>query len=393
MKKDGKMIQINGILKERPDDMRGYQDTCLSYSYCRILTRLYFGISSTEEGDPNELAALLPTEYDKVFNIVEVQLAFLHDYCFTTYHSMVSSPPGMLSVAQEVWTVLRDILAYMAVPCLRWLFGGRLFGGLTSGAQDLAVLAVEMFIVVLVDWLQRRPMLPMYWRTIFNALKKYPEDTKLVYSPTVLEWFVGKTLNCLTPPYWQNKIGQYSLLEDYDRRDHMNTCEAQNHTDAILMWHITTWYCNIFDKGIISDHREAATALSGYCAYLVAFLPEILPGESKNTMRVLQSVLGQARRSDSLTTFQKGVKLGKQLNDPLLVELRWKVMAEFWAGTILYIAPSDSKENVDVHVDQLAQGGEFLTHLWALLSIVGIQKQAREEQIGPQREVDALGIA
>ncbi|PUZ74937.1 hypothetical protein GQ55_1G106800 [Panicum hallii var. hallii] len=513
MKKDGEMIQIKGILQQRSDDMRGYRDTCLSYSYCRTLTRLYFGISSTEEGDPYELAKLLPTEYDKVFNIVEVQLAFLHDYYFTNYHSMLSSPPGMLSAAQEVWTVLQDILAYMAVPCLHWLFGGRLFtgwlfGGLTFGAQDLAVLAVEMCIIVLVDWLQRRPILPMYWRTIFNALKKYPEDTGLVYSPTVLEWFVGKTLNCLTPPYWQNKIGQYSLLEDYDRRDHMNTCvslfkkhmlsyvsysfikhhpgeeepvslprsvkriladeldrviredggqltrgtktlernnvrtefpwfqDAQNHTDAILMWHIATWYCNIFEKGKNSDHREAATALSGYCAYLVAFLPEILPGKSKNTMRVLQSVLGQARRSmspeevertrpqqvlhkakdllgltrmlkeekerviqgceisgDSLTTFQKGVKLGKLLTDQLRVELRWKVMAEFWAGTILYIAPSDSKENVDVHVDQLAQGGEFLTHLWAWLSIVGIQKQAREEQIGLQREVDALEIA
>ncbi|KAG2650095.1 hypothetical protein PVAP13_1NG139000 [Panicum virgatum] len=90
---------------------------------------------------------------------------------------------------------------------------------------------------------------------------------------------------------------------------------------------------------------------------------------------------------DSLTTFQKGVKLGKQLIDQLQVELRWKVMAEFWAGTILYIAPSDSKETVDVHVDQLAQGGEFLTHLWALLSVVGILKQAREEHGGPQGEV------
>ena len=289
-------------------------------------------------------------------------------------------------------------------------------------------MAVEMFIIILIDWL-RRPILPMYWRTIFNALKKYPQDTGLVYSPTVLERFAGKTLNCLTPPYWQNKIGQYSLIEDYDRGNHMNTCvslfkkhmlsydsysfikhhpeeeepvilphsvkrilavelqrvihedgrqltrgtktlernqvgpefswinETQNHTDTILMWHIATWYCNIFDKEINSDAHKAATALSGYCAYLVAFLPEILPGKSKNTMRVLQSVLRQARRSmspedeedersrlqqvlhkakdlgrtrmtkeekeraiqgceisgHSLTTFQKGVKLGKQL--------------------------------------------------------------------------------
>jgi len=28
----------------------------------------------------------------------------------------------------------------------------------------------------------------------------------------------------LTPPYWQNSIGQYSLIEDYDRRNNMNAC-------------------------------------------------------------------------------------------------------------------------------------------------------------------------
>ena len=97
MKKNGEMIRIKGIL-QRPDDMRDYQDTCLSYSYCRILTRLYFRITaSTEEGDPNELTELLSTDCDRVFTIVEVQLAFLHDYYFTTYHSMISSPPGMRS--------------------------------------------------------------------------------------------------------------------------------------------------------------------------------------------------------------------------------------------------------------------------------------------------------
>ena len=186
MKKDGEMIRIKGIL-QRPDDMRDYQDTCLSYSYCRILTRLYFGISPTEEGHPDELTELLSTDCDRVFTIVEVQLAFLHDYYFTTYHSMISSPPGMRSVAQEVWAILGP-------PCLYWLSGCWLSGGVTFGALGLAVFAAEVFINVLIDWLQRRPILPMYWRTLFNALKKYPQDTGLVYSPTVLELFVGKLL-------------------------------------------------------------------------------------------------------------------------------------------------------------------------------------------------------
>ena len=176
MKKDGEMIQIKGILQQwqDDDDKRDCRDTCLSYNYCRILTRLYFGIASTEEGHRrDELTRLLSTDCcDRVFTIVEVQLAFLHDYCFITYHSMVLSPPGMLSVAQEVWAVLQDILAWyclpLAWPCLDWLSGGRLlfsgwlFSGVTFGALGLAISAVEMFIIVLVDWLQRRPILPLY---------------------------------------------------------------------------------------------------------------------------------------------------------------------------------------------------------------------------------------
>jgi hypothetical protein len=44
-------------------------------------------------------------------------------------------------------------------------------------------------------------------------------------------------------------------------------------------------------------------------------------------------------------------------------------MAEFWVQTILYIAPSD---NAKAHMEHLAHGGEFLTHLWALLTHAGI---------------------
>jgi hypothetical protein len=48
-------------------------------------------------------------------------------------------------------------------------------------------------------------------------------------------------------------------------------------------------------------------------------------------------------------------------------------MADFWTETILYIAPS---ENAAAHIEHLAKGGEFVTHLWALLANAGIYKRA-----------------
>ncbi|KAF8691519.1 hypothetical protein HU200_040666 [Digitaria exilis] len=228
MTEDQEMIWIKGIL-QRHADMEQYQDVCLSYSYCRLLTRIYFEIPSTEQGDPtpSELMQLLPTNFNKVFSIVDMQLAFLHDYFFTLYHLTIWPPrPGMLSVVQEIWKILRDILLQYGPFLVYWLIGRWLSLSIYGFTFDVLNYAVALFITILVDFIQRRPLLPMYRRTILNALQNYPEDRGLVYSPTVTEWFVERFpgINCLTPPYWKNKIGQYSLMEDYDRPNHMTAC-------------------------------------------------------------------------------------------------------------------------------------------------------------------------
>ena len=76
------------------------------------------------------------------------------------------------------------------------------------------------------------------------------------------------------------------------------------------------------------------------------------------------------------TTFHKGVELGRQLEMIDDDKVRWRFIAEFWAETILYVAPSD---NAEAHIEHLAKGGEFITHLWAMLSNAGILKRATGE--------------
>ncbi|RLM58460.1 uncharacterized protein C2845_PM18G07500 [Panicum miliaceum] len=85
----------------------------------------------------------------------------------------------------------------------------------------------------------------------------------------------------------------------------------------------------------------------------------------------------------SLTTFEKGIKLGQKLmqgnSNATMSDVmdRWKVMADFWAETILYVAPSD---RAAAHIEQLVKGGEFVTHLWALLANAGILKRTTTEE-------------
>ncbi|VAI40576.1 unnamed protein product [Triticum turgidum subsp. durum] len=175
----------------------------------------------------------------------------------------------------------------------------------------------------------------------------------------------------------------------------------QNQTHIILTWHIATWYC---EMATLSKNRAAkqdmyfstATKLSKYCAYLVVSVPKLLPGHHYDTRSKFDAAVVEAItlppestsmyeamrkltvQQEPKTIFESGVKLGKQLEE-MEEGARWKVMADFWAEMLLYLAPSD---NVNEHIEQLAQGGEFITHLWALLSHAGILERDHEHQAG-----------
>ncbi|VAH39085.1 unnamed protein product [Triticum turgidum subsp. durum] len=184
-----------------------------------------------------------------------------------------------------------------------------------------------------------------------------------------------------------------------------------------------------------SGAQKVASTLSKYCAYLMYFIPELLAENATDTLFIVhdllkkvQSALGddkptrhrllriiqdsESGRSNHATIIRippvssnmdniihnssdgsntdhttiaqdsatnnnedsiliKGLKLGRDL-EAKDVGLRWKVLAEFWAETIIYIAPSDKAAE---HMERLGQGGEFLTHIWALLTHAGIVKR------------------
>jgi hypothetical protein len=180
-------------------------------------------------------------------------------------------------------------------------------------------------------------------------------------------------------------------------------CEWDVHPETtciILTWHIATCYCEMMvtspggAETSPSVHYDVATVLSGYCAHLVVSEPKLLPGHHHDTTSVFNGAAeeamnflqGATNRYEAMknvmvlppTVFGRGVKLGKQL-EGMLEDTRWKVLADFWAEMLLYAAPSD---NVNEHIEKLAYGGEFITHLWALLSHAGIIVREDERQGG-----------
>ncbi|KAL6880094.1 hypothetical protein ACP4OV_011659 [Aristida adscensionis] len=494
--KDGKWIKISDLL------FCGEPDILLSYSFFQLLTRLHFGFDCAEEGNTmvrdfvlKELLLDESYNYKRAFTIVEKELAFLHDYLFTITMSTVLIPPrfmlagipfGPTKLVLQLPTLLFWINRSVPI-CLMLL------------KQSYITLAVVLFLGHMVMWWfdsQRCFVTDGY--TIWVALRGH-------YTGRICNDIPSRHASWLRQPYWQNEIGQYSLLEDYDRHltktglflvfckvifssewppsfikhlpkeedavrledsvrelvaftlrdlngpptngtrsllrnrhqyrtmdDLSWTCTEDTYMHTILIWHIATCYCSMSPPENLRLEQtrasyEVATKLSKYCAYLVAFLPEFLPGSKLTAQMVLQDVLQQAKKlsmvetrttweqllqkvkgrprlrrmsmeekrtkmremelpeQETMTTFEKGVKLGRQL-EQLDASQRWEVMAEFWAEAILYIAPSD---NAAAHCEHLAKGGEFITHLWALLSNAGILKRANDETQQPEPVVPA----
>ncbi|CAL4985696.1 unnamed protein product [Urochloa decumbens] len=468
--KDGRKTKVRDV--RLPRDCAVDPDIFLSYSFCRLLARRYFGFPCAEDGNAQVRDFVLTElliDCNRAFTIVEVQLALLHDYFFTNYHTHI--PSGLVSVKQAMAVVLCFSLLVIA-RCLPSVFRASREAHLDLGDLGiLCALAVPALLICIVIKQPEYPVLPRYWRPIRN----------LISSPSnisAIEQSAATRSKSSPPSYWQEKMGQYSVMEDYDRRSPMKaiiawckvhvlsqasygfikhhpveeedvsvpgrantttsdplynttdslrrliartikdingpptigtrslgvyrdmtqhdlswTCRQETVTHTILIWHIATCYCDMSppleeetpqqSKDMSQSPEEPSTGSLTAKVVLQQLLrePKYLLGKTRMSMDAKRSKVQQLQLPEdesSMTTFENGVRLGRQLEQQPDVSLCWKAMAEFWAEMILYIA--SSPDNAAVHIQQLARGGEFVTHLWALLCNAGIvMKRVTEE--------------
>nr|CAB3451722.1 unnamed protein product [Digitaria exilis] len=252
--------------------------------------------------------------------------------------------------------------------------------------------------------------------------------------------FLGKIKSRKIGKEWVSLFadnGVPTYLLPYSRRS--KSTETTEFTRYVLVWHIATCYCEVAeqegtnisggDREMQEKNRRVAKDLSRYFVYLMVSAPELLRrpvGETKTMfnavvnedgLRIGGGGLHAAMASEQTTimgevtaisapTFDLGVYFGKLLcnkteppsgctrrrsDDP------WKLLALLWVQTLLYAAPYG---DVEVHRQRLSQGGEFITHLWALLYHLGIdswehkkdtkqqQQQQQQQQQHQQEEED-----
>lgn len=195
-----------------------------------------------------------------------------------------------------------------------------------------------------------------------------------------------------------------------NRHDLLPACRSKSIAEVILTWHVATTIMEAEctpDKGKqgkASHYHMVATRLSRYCAYLVAFHPELLPDNQDKTERVFEAAKAELKNKLGCASYylscgkmrvkavetaaankwedgkvvHNGAKLGDMLRDEAVAgsqsEQTWKLLADMWTELLVYLAPSSDEERVIGHESVLVQGGEFITVLWALTTHTGIKR-------------------
>jgi hypothetical protein len=152
-------------------------------------------------------------------------------------------------------------------------------------------------------------------------------------------------------------------------------------------------------SGKLRDSYIVANSLSRYCAYLLVSKPDLIPDSFLVPKIVFQGTMVHARddilkncdsaqsrynklmeeagkgtvddKKKSEDVLQLGAILGKDLIDHESNEECWEILAEVWADLLIHIAPT---WNAEAHKKCLEAGGEFITHIWALLWHCGVEK-------------------
>ncbi|CAL9166828.1 unnamed protein product [Musa hybrid cultivar] len=469
---DRQVITVNKIwrctgslLSSRGDPEGRLKDICLSFALFKLIQRRFSGYQLAESNLQKTrdfvIRGLLSNDddaHERAFRVIEVELAFLHDYFYTKYPLIFVMEKFMLAMSATLliflcWSGVSVIKYYLSPTTYFNLItiGGKSFDAILT-LIIVAVIALlelfQIFLYVCSEWAKvslvcryvahpswhDKPWitdlikylchLKVFDRVLQNKLGQFSLLEHCDYKPTAKNKLYNKTCEMvgktragqkqskrLKLPREVKKAVVRWLKHNHDalltngisslQRNGVSAqlswaCNPETHAQVILVWHIATSLCEIHGSRVehanvtsmeMKDNQVVANSLSRYCAYLVRFVPDLLPDNSFVAQRIFDTAVTEAssllrtlnldQRFQSMMNLSDtsqnvvcwGARLGKQLIDMETPEMRWKVMAEFWVEMILFLAPSD---NAKAHAEGLARGGEFITHLWALLSHAGI---------------------
>ncbi|KAM3215265.1 hypothetical protein ACQJBY_067314 [Aegilops geniculata] len=431
---------INSHSFKHKETAEAYKYTALSFTLFKLLKRRFCGYQISEAGLEKTLNLVLDgllSEngcYVRAFRVIEEELSFLYYFFYTRMESsaMRWGLSTVVILFAIVWNSISgafsrhyhhsnleqrvngtDVISWVTIVLLASLVFINLASIVISSSRMMVVDDIREYITKSrIKAVNKIPIRECTWE---RKLGQYSLLLNFDYDPWNALSFLSLSLIEATrkgqksgekiklantviirvlSQFKKNKgkleNGQASLATNHLGSQFSWACSLPTHIHTILVWHIATTISQ--NEGLLEGNVDLliAVSLSDYCAYLVAFVPDMLPGHGYDTQRMFDAVVMEARerlagcetvssRCEKLMTGLHGIEgtildlgamLGRELRDMVPdKEHRWKVLADFWAEFIVFLAPSD---NADIHAEMLATGGEFITHLWALLTHAGI---------------------
>ncbi|KAJ1257678.1 hypothetical protein BS78_10G014100 [Paspalum vaginatum] len=300
------------------------------------------------------------------------------------------------------WFMVSLVCNYIAKPhwrrspYVRWAFQRIIW---LRSKLNHGSLSFRQFSVLKLRW----PLGLSFYSTLSLLLSKEPVPRNLKQS--IVDYLLDHDHDPLTN-------GKSALEKNYLSDKLSWACKSDSVSEVLLTWHIATCILEVecSQQTAAAWSRTTAVRLSNYCAYLVAFHPELLPDNPEKAERVVQGMkaeLGGIFRCweyylyshrARVKKIKEAVAAGEKKNEQssggvvrdgaklaglLLDEARsngdqtvWKVLADVWTELIVFVAPSRDEKLLKGHEDVLVHGGEFITVLWALATHIGVSREA-----------------
>ncbi|KAJ1257685.1 hypothetical protein BS78_10G014800 [Paspalum vaginatum] len=300
------------------------------------------------------------------------------------------------------WFMVSLVCNYIAKPhwrrgpYVRWAFQRIIW---LRSKLNHGSLSFRQFSVLKLRW----PLGLSFYSTLSLLLSKEPVPRNLKQS--IVDYLLDHDHDPLTN-------GKSALEKNYLSDKLSWACKSDSVSEVLLTWHIATCILEVecSQQAAAAWSRTTAVRLSNYCAYLVAFHPELLPDNPEKAERVVQGMkaeLGGIFRCweyylyshrARVKKIKEAVAAGEKKNEQssggvvrdgaklaglLLDEARsngdqtvWKVLADVWTELIVFVAPSRDEKLLKGHEDVLVHGGEFITVLWALATHIGVSREA-----------------
>ncbi|KAM7522644.1 hypothetical protein LguiA_012546 [Lonicera macranthoides] len=173
------------------------------------------------------------------------------------------------------------------------------------------------------------------------------------------------------------------VLQEHNCLDKLRWSVEVEFDHSILLWHIATSLCYFSDQrdDPATDWHEKCKAiklLSDYMLYILVERPFMLPNGIGQIRIPPEEVKGDRSKSvlfdacklaKSLQLLEREEQWGKKQ--------KWEMISEVWVEMLSNAA---SKCTWNHHAQQLGRGGELLTHVWLLMSHLGLTENFQISQ-------------